>query len=183
MNVPRAVTAGTWLLDRAGIDEALAGDLAERAADSGSLIWYWRQVVSSILLSWTDTLATHKWLAVRAIVTGWIVWAAFFAARELIGTMAEQTAWAPALVTVIRYGNWIVIGWAIGMLHRPYHGAMVLAYIAFTIVMSIPLVARAVSVVGHPSYNAPSASMIVFAIASLTIGGLLSESTPVRAGK
>ncbi len=179
----RTVIAGTWLLERAGVDDALTGDLAEHASLGGSAGWYWRQVVASILRSWVDTILMHKWLAMRAIATGWTIWAVLFLLRGMLEAPTLQSAWTPAAITAIRYGNWIVIGWAIGMLHRPHQGAMVLAYTAFTIVMSLPVVSRAVSIVGHPSYGAPSGAMVAFAIVGLTVGGLLSDSTLTRQGR
>ena len=183
MNAPRAVVAGTWLLERAGVDAALAGDLAEHTGAGASVVWYWRQVTMSILFSWIDTIRAHKWLAVRAVATGWAIWAVLFLIRHEIAGSFEPGTWTETAVGVIRYGNWILIGWAIGMLHRPYPGAMVLAYIAFLVVMSVPAVSRMVSVIGHPSYHAPSAAMIAFAIVSLTVGALLSDRPAGRAGR
>jgi hypothetical protein len=175
VSAPRAVAAGSWLLSRAGVDVALAGDLEERIAAGASIVWYWRQVALSILAAWIGTIRTHKWLAVRAVITGWAFWALLFLARQSIGGSLTFGRWTETLVGLIRYGNWIVIGWGVGALHRPYQGAMVLAYIAFLIVMSLPGVSQAVSMIGHPSYHAPSAPMVLFAIVSLTVGALLSD--------
>ena len=68
----RSTVVGSWLLERAGIEAALAGDLAEHTADGASTLWYWRQVMLSILAVWIGTIRAHKWLAVRAVVTGWV---------------------------------------------------------------------------------------------------------------
>jgi hypothetical protein len=179
----RTTAVGTWLLERAGVDDALAGDLAEHTTAGGSPVWYWRQVVSSIASTWIGTIRTHKLLTLRAVITGWTIWAVLFLLRDLLQAQSLQAQWTPTLIAIIRYSNWIVIGWAIGVLHRPYHGAMVLAYMAFLIVMSVPGVSRAVSIVGHPSYNAPSFAMVVFAVISLTVGALLSDASLTRSGR
>jgi len=183
MRHARTTSVGTWLLERAGVDDALAGDLAEHTTDGGSPLWYWRQVVMSIVSIWIGTIRTHKLLTLRAVITGWTLWVALFVIRETLRTPSLQSEWTPTLIALIRYGNWIVIGWGIGMLHRPHQGAMVLAYTGFLIVMSVPLVSRAVSLVGHPSYNAPSIAMVVFAVISLTAGALLSHRSLARPGR
>lgn len=186
MRHARATAVGTWLLERAGIDDALAGDLAEHATEGGSPLWYWRQVVTSIVSIWIGTIRAHKLLTLRAVVTGWAVWVVLFLIRQSLresSLPSDWTLWTPTIIALIRYGNWIIIGWTIGMLHRPYQGAMVLAYIAFLIVMSVPVVSQAVSVFGHPSYNAPSVPMVVFAVISLTVGALLSDASLIRSGR
>jgi hypothetical protein len=183
MSRQRATAVGTWLLERAGVDGALAGDLAEHTTSGGSPLWYWRQVATSIVSIWVGTIRDHKLLALRAVLTGWAIWALLFVVRELLQTSALQADWTPTVIALIRYSSWMVIGWAIGMLHRPYHAAMVLAYMAFLIVMSVPVVSRAVSIVGHPTYNAPSLAMVAFAVVSLTVGALLSEASLTRSGR
>ena len=180
MNATRHPAPGLWLLECAGIDDALAGDLAEGFVESGSVLWYWRQATAAIATSWTRTLVTHRWLAVRAVVTGWVVWAVFWALTTLLRHASMQADWVALAITAVRYGVWLVIGWAIGALHRPYAMPMVLAYVGFTLLMSIPAVSRAVvDVLGHPSYAPPSALMLVFAVISLMAGGALS-ATSVR---
>ena len=59
-----------WLLERLGLDGALAGDLAEERAGGRSTIWYWRQVLIAICAGIWDTIRDHKTLALRAVTTG-----------------------------------------------------------------------------------------------------------------
>jgi len=172
----RTLAAGAYVLAAAGVDEALAGDLAEQLARGRSLQWYSIQVLISIVHVWVDTLLDHKWLAARAIVTGWVLWALFFVGRTMLFDVHAQ-GWVAVANTAVRYGNWLVIGWAIGVLHRPYQGAMTFAYVLFTLLMSVPLVSRAaVTVLGHPSYNAPSPLMVAVAVVSLMTGAALSAA-------
>jgi hypothetical protein len=140
------------------------------------LKWYWRQVISSIAMLWVDAIRTHKWLAVRAILTGWVVWAVFFVTRQIIDGIFLPAQWAVVATAVIRYCNWFVIGYVVGALHRPHAAAMVLAYAGFTIIMSMPAVSQSVvALFGHPNYNAPPPSMVLIAVVSLIAGGLFSS--------
>src|ERR1051325_11626182 len=167
--------AGTWLLERAGVDDALVGDLAEGARRSP--IWYWRQVLAAIAQSWVETIVHHKWLALRAIATGWVLWASLCIVMNALNASAPAP-WIPIASALIRYGQWLVIGWMIGVLHRPYYASMVLPYVLFTIVMSMPAVSRmAITVFGHPQYDAPALSMVVVAVVGLIAGGRLSAMT------
>jgi hypothetical protein len=170
----RRFAAGTWLLEHAGVDDALVGDLAERY--DRSALWYWRQALTAIAQSWTRTIVNHKWLALRAIVTGWVLWATLFIVLNTLDSSASAL-WALIASTLIRYGQWVVIGWVIGVLHRPYYASMVLPYAVFTIVMCVPVVSHAVTVLGHPRYDAPSASVVALAVVGLLVGGLLSATT------
>lgn len=183
MTATRHPVPGLWLLECAGVDDALAGDLAEGFAKSGSVLWYCRQAGAAIAVSWAKTLAMHRWLALRAVVTGWVVWAVFWTVTTTLRHVAVQANWVPLAITALRYGVWLVIGWAIGALHRPYAMPMVAAYVGFTLLMSIPAVSRAVvDVLGHPSYAPPSALMVVFAVISLMAGGALSAASVRHAG-
>jgi len=56
----QTVAAGTWILARAGVDDALAGDLAEHIAGGAPTRWYWRQVISSIVLAWVGVPGTAR---------------------------------------------------------------------------------------------------------------------------
>lgn len=174
----RVLGAGAWLLAHAGVDHALAGDLAEACASGRSLIWYWRQALTAVAAAWVHTIADHKWLAARAVITGWVIWAAASLLTSYLRRAPVQHEWIVMAIALVRYGNWLVIGWAIGVLHRPYQLTMVLAYVGFALLMAVPAVSRTVvDVLGHPSYAPPSAPMILFVVTSLLAGGLLSAAS------
>jgi hypothetical protein len=180
---PERSSLGTWLLEHAGVDDALVGDLAEGSlrlhSEQGerSGLWYWRQVIAAIAQSWAQTIVHHKWLAMRAIVTGWVLWATLFLVMNALNSSTPQ-AWIPMASGLIKYGQWLAIGWTIGVLHRPYYASMVLPYVLFTMVMSVPAVSQmVVTLFGHPRYNAPSATIVILAVVSLLMGGLLSAET------
>jgi hypothetical protein len=58
------------MLERLGLDVALAGDLLEERARARSAIWYWRQVLIAILIGIWGAIRDHKVLALRAVATG-----------------------------------------------------------------------------------------------------------------
>ena len=59
-----------WLLERLGLDGALAGDLFEERARGRSTIWYWKQVLFAVWIGIWGAVFSHKVLALRAVATG-----------------------------------------------------------------------------------------------------------------
>jgi len=55
-------------------NEILLGDLAEQYQQSGSAMWYWRQAVKAIPVSFFREIRAHKWISIGALVRGWVVW-------------------------------------------------------------------------------------------------------------
>ena len=53
--------------------ESLIGDLDEQFARGRTSSWYWRQVLSAILVTAANDLRDHKLVAVRAVLIGWAV--------------------------------------------------------------------------------------------------------------
>jgi hypothetical protein len=162
----------TWLLERSSVDEALTGDLVEEFVGGRGEVWYWKQTLAAMLVSLGRELVAHKWLALRAIATGWIVWMTL---QYLVQPRFEQ--WTePGVVPVapFKYLSWVGIGWIIGRFHRPYQTSMVLAYVVFALLMSLPWIYTFLNqTIGHPSYTT-TPSGVALALASLMIGGFLS---------
>ena len=71
----------TWILTHFGsgphIDTVL-GDLAEEFVQNKSAMYYWRQTMKTIPVSFVREIRAHKRIAARALLTGWTAW--FFAA-------------------------------------------------------------------------------------------------------
>ena len=66
----------TWLLNRLDCGnnvESLLGDLVESYRQGRSDAWYWRQVLRAVLTSACHHIRSHKLLALRAIVVGYVV--------------------------------------------------------------------------------------------------------------
>jgi hypothetical protein len=183
----------TWLLQCCGADEALIGDLVEQYARRRSPAWYWYETLVAMFVCCERTIVSHKWLALRAIFTGWVVW---FFCDVVIARSVERLAlgggtlsshkWATyddVVIALVSYTGWIANGWIIGRLHRPYQAAMVLVYGGFSLVIGAPIVfTLVVAVVGEPRYQ-PTPGGSVLAIISLLIGGVLSACPAARVVK
>ena len=85
-----------------------------------------------------STIWEHKWLTARAIATGylfsWLVVRTLM--RDIVHPWWDGIA-PPVLYPCIAYVPWLVNGWLIGRLHRPYSTAMVSAYAVWLIFRSI----------------------------------------------
>jgi hypothetical protein len=71
MSATQLPRVASWLLRRlAGGSnrESLIGDLDEQFARGRSSWWYWRQVVSAVLVGVAMDLRDHPWLAIRSVV-------------------------------------------------------------------------------------------------------------------
>ena len=67
----------TWMLKHFGSgpnNDALLGDLAEQYLQKDSAMWYWRQAMKAIPVSFFKEIRGHKRIAARALLTGWIMW-------------------------------------------------------------------------------------------------------------
>src|SRR5215470_7858514 len=65
-----------WLLKTFGCspnNEALIGDLNEQLSTGHSRMWYWRQVLIAIIVSVSKDIWTHKLLALRGLIIGWVL--------------------------------------------------------------------------------------------------------------
>jgi hypothetical protein len=136
----------TWLLERFDVDEALVGDLAEEHGRNHSRAWFWRQTVVAVIKKGAADVRSHKLLAVRAVVIGWMV-------ESLVGWTTKQ------FVIPLLQGSWswrsevwldaqlgfrivplpflitaaigaVVTGWVVARVHRPRAMSMLLIYMA-----------------------------------------------------
>jgi hypothetical protein len=170
----------TWLLERLCADVALAGDLVEQYREGKSLVWYWKQAIAAVGAYSASQIMEHKWLAIRAIATGYVIWYVLnnlFLHGVLKPLMATDDGTALRVVYMfIGYSFWIANGWIIARLHRPYSTAMVMAYVLWAIVASVPAVYAAFSALGDP--NGPSLTWEIWTrlatVVSLIVGGVLS---------
>ena len=165
----------TWLLERFCTDVALAGDLVEQYRDGRSVAWYWKQAIAAVSVYSVSQILEHKWLAIRAIATGFVIW-------YLLNNMFLKGVLKPVMDTTglrvaylfIGYGFWITNGWIIARLHRPYSAAMVMAYVLWAIAASVPAVYAAVN--GDPASRslAWEVAARLATLLSLITGGVLS---------
>ena len=67
----------TWMLKHFGSGankDAVLGDLAEQYQQKEDGMWYWRQVLKAIPISFFKEIWGHKWIAARALLIGWALW-------------------------------------------------------------------------------------------------------------
>lgn len=160
----------TWLLKQLGSgpnNDALLGDLIERYGERRSGIWYWRQVLVAIVVSFCREVGAHKLLALRAIATGWAV---IFAYRLLLRPSATALSIELSVMHLhehgftfgaISYLYWYLIytpvlaaaGWLVARLHREHQAAMVLMFAASKVLSFAPhFVALGMHAVVDPGY-------------------------------
>jgi hypothetical protein len=135
----------TGLLLRLGPqDESFIGDLIEQYGGGRSRAWYWRQVLSAVLLASVRQIGAHRARALVAVTTGWATLLLFFfilgdrTADGLAGwfwTWDRQTAyetqiWWPFWITalLVSYTGFGLSGVAVVRLHRRHTGPMLVAY-------------------------------------------------------
>jgi hypothetical protein len=131
----------TWLLERFCSDPALAGDLVEEYGTRRSSAWYWKQAIVAVSVYPFSQIIEHKWLAIRAIATGYVIWYVFNATllKGVVRPWLDMDASVMrAVYFAVMYALWLGNGWIIAKLHRPYSAAMVLAYVLWAIAASVP---------------------------------------------
>ena len=141
MKTAHPPVVASWLLECFCPDPGLSGDLIEEYARRQSVLWYWKQAVMAVGAYSTSQIREHKWLAARAIAIGYVIWYVFNATllRSVVRPWwAPDTTMEKAAYLALMYSVWLANGWIIAKLHRPYSTAMVLAYVVWSIVASVP---------------------------------------------
>jgi hypothetical protein len=174
----------TWLLNHFGCspnNATVIGDLDERYRSGRSALWYWRQAFLAITVSFLREVWSHKWLTVRAIITGWAVFVisryGFNLTRELFSALEMWSRfWRADWITITVQAPEVMLsgvfaGWLIARLHQESQRAMVLAYAAYfagvhTVRFMLPLQIE-------PLWFDPLFSYGIAFIAITTIGVLL----------
>jgi hypothetical protein len=148
----------TGLLLRLGPqDESFIGDLVEEYSAGRSRAWYWRQVLSAVLLACVRQIRAQPARALGAVVTGWATLLLIFfilgdrTADGLAGWLwnwdrqtayATQVWWPFTIVAVlVSYTGFAISALVVVRLHRRHAGPMLIAY---AISMLIVLAASAV---------------------------------------
>lgn len=110
------MNVATWLLTRAGLDDALVGDLIEQRHAGRSRIWFWRQVVIAILVGALRGFSFRPFLillmALNALV---FFFGAIFHSGVAIGPF-HQPQIVPAAVAEIVCG--LSLGWGVAALFK-----------------------------------------------------------------
>ena len=106
----------TWMLKHFGSgpdNDTLLGDLAEQYRRSGSAMWYWRQALKAMPVSFFKEIRGHKWIAASSLLTGWAGWMifvtmiplhvplAFFFNHRYVGELVVNDTAMPLLVGML----------------------------------------------------------------------------------
>jgi hypothetical protein len=156
MRFVRPPFLATWLLHwlYSGPNaEAVIGDLLERYQTTPSSMFYWRQVLTTIIVSVLWEIRAHKVLAIRAVLTGcasaWLLgFVLLFVATGPVGTAVETLFGESRHVFFGTWGPFMTLagaGWIVGRLHRQSRGAMVLLFATFILLLGIPELHRGVT--------------------------------------
>jgi hypothetical protein len=127
----------TWLLNRLDCGnnvESLLGDIIESYRQGRSDAWYWRQVLRAVLMSAYHHIRSHKLLALRAIVVGYVVSASLMYSTGALVSRFVAGDKALLILLPLCGGCSAAGGWLVSRSHPP---SMVVAYIAFCWAASI----------------------------------------------
>jgi peptidoglycan/LPS O-acetylase OafA/YrhL len=140
MKASRPPVIATWLLDRFGASpqiETIAGDLLEQYQQGRSRLWYWREVITAILMGAWSEFRQHSLLMLRAVAMGWLLiflWGRAVAPIE-ISFLVQYFSDAPlgplqlSLLTLLIEGPLAVAaGWIVARFSRPSRIPSVIAF-------------------------------------------------------
>jgi len=131
--------------------ESLIGDLIEQYQRDRSAGWYWRQVLSAILVGVLRDIREHKLRAALAVATGFSVLLLFdYEKQRLLHNLwlnyFRGAVWIDG--HLFQPGNWMVpswylslllegavSGWIVGRLHRAHQVAMTCLFAACFVVL------------------------------------------------
>jgi hypothetical protein len=143
MRKPPACAMG--LLLRLGPqDESFIGDLVEEYGGGRSRMWYWRQVLSAVLLASIRQIGADPARTLVAVATGWATLLLFFfilgdrTADGLAGwfwnwdryAAYKTQVWWPFAITalLVSYTGFALSGVVVVRLHRRHAGPVLIAY-------------------------------------------------------
>jgi len=190
----------TWMLKHFGSGaniDAVLGDLAEQYLQKDSAMWYWRQAMSAIPVSFFKEIRGHKRIAARALLTGWVMWILcgksifplvspfFFGAwtvmwMPVLGQVGLArpfylifTAFANALPLIVG----AMCGWLVARFHRNQQTAVVLLFAGSILLMDLllfgPFILNVKPAVAYHFVGPVAANVAASVLGILLGGGLL----------
>ncbi len=189
-----------WLMDRFGVSEPLVGDLLEERSRQNSAFWLWRQTFVAILRTVARDMRSHRWLAARAVITGWVVGQLAAPLRRIaMPLMSGAWVWnseqwlrdslgfpiTPLPFLVVMSATAVITGWVVARLHRGIEMSMVSAYIVALLIFYlggfINSLDRGLQAFGVYGLAVNCVFPFIVTPALVVIGGLLTGAHPRRA--
>ena len=188
----------TWLLLHLGSspkNESLIGDLAERYAGGHSPLWYWKQVLMTIVVSWLAEVTSNRFATISALVISWIHIVAIARVFEYLASGAANPLTAYAFTNLLPYEWWgrnavfwpvdwlltwsplflisIFTGWVMAHFPRRHARATVLTCAVFTFfVMAVPTYRMLLGLPAVPLYFGVRALFVPFqTLLGIVLGG------------
>jgi hypothetical protein len=154
----------TALLQRLGpADVSFVGDLVEEYGAGRSRAWYWRQVLSAIVLGSVRHVHRHPLRAVGGVATGWATLLVFFLFGDAVAGGLAGWLWGWDRQAAYRTGDW-----------RPFAAvALGVSYTGFA--LSALAVTRLLRQHVGPPLIAYAGSMLVVLAASAVLIEVLSR--------
>ena len=164
--------------------ETVVGDLHEQYQRGRSRLWYWRQVLETVVLSLTADLRSHKLLTLRALALGWamLVFCKHFFMSGLVSPYVAFSGPITALLVALVGAG---CGWTVGRTHRacavPIAFAFALSVEAYVTMALGRWFYAHLTVVYWPGVVVRLSLTTILAPLSILIGGLLSRPNGVKA--
>ncbi len=180
-----------WMLERLGLDCALAGDLLEECGQGRSALWFWKQI---LIAAWTGiwrAILGHKLLALRAIVTGCAVngvglflWEKFLPIALPTYPSISLESIASLLLILLSQA---VTGWVIARTHRAHALPMALVFAIWLTFWSLVSEFSRIHMLSVNSTPEPLSVLAwrlvpVFIVAFGILAGAMAGARPHRAG-
>jgi hypothetical protein len=172
----------TWLLKHFGSgpdNETLLGDLAEQYQRNGNTMWYWRQALKAIPVSLFKEIRAHKWIAARALLTGWVV---LMICEIMIPPLMRKFYYFRLAGYYVPH-FWEIVppllsgalsGWVIGRFHRSQRTGAVLLFAVAFIFMGLWWFAKSFVFFyygGRARYPIPFAIEVSVSLLGILLGG------------
>jgi hypothetical protein len=198
---PRPPRFATWLLEHfvsGPRRQSLVGDLHEKYLQGYSTAWYWRQVVTTIVVSATRDISANRRLALRAVAMGWLGYAVLsfpahwlaesvrLRVQDWLVTSGHYTFWpvflaGPLSATLFACIAGAAIGWLVARLHPTHAVTMVCLFSVSVLLFELGFTGLMLSIQTHaPMPQAALMLPVVLAMGapvSVLLGGLWTART------
>jgi hypothetical protein len=173
-------TLATWLVKRFGVavcTDPLIGDLLEEFIRGRSRLWYWKQALRAIVIGVYQDIRTHKLLAIRGALTGFMVLSVAFRLLFIFfAPFAGPTF--NALHIALELCIYVTAAWIVGLLHRPHQSAMMFVWFAVILILGVPELLRrltnAMSDGRYVPYFVRYSEQMIVVLAATALGSMLS---------